>query len=108
YFLIVNQIKKNNFFEMIIVITILYFLLGVPINQARLNFAFRGEASTFATKWEEREIKIHEQLISGQFALIVPMIPENIVDIEPIQTNPGHWINVCAAEYYGVDQISAE
>jgi len=96
------------FVHLIIAITFIYFLVGVPFYQARVNYANRAEARTFASKWEEREIQIYEQIKTGDSDLVVPMIPKNILDVEHIQTNPDHWINVCAAEYYGVTQISAK
>jgi len=103
-----NQFSTNNFLTLIFTIACFYLLLGVPFYQARINYANRAEARTFATRWDEREIIIREQLKNGDSALEVPMIPLNILDVEHIQSNSDHWINICAAEYYGVDQISAK
>ena len=107
---LINQshIPENKLITIIFTAACFYFLLGVPFYQARINYANRAEARTFATRWDEREILIKEQLNKGESALVVPMIPENILNVEHLQNDPGHWINVCAAEYYGVDQISAE
>lgn len=103
-----NQFSTNNFLTLIFTIACFYLLLGVPFYQARINYANRAEARTFATRWDEREIIIREQLKNGDSALEVPMIPLNILDVEHIQSNSDHWINICAAEYYGVDQISTK
>ena len=107
---LINQshIPENKLITIIFTVACFYFLLGVPLYQARINYAIRAEARTFATRWGEREIIINEQLSNGESTLVVPMIPENILDVEHIQSNSDHWINVCAAEYYGVEQISAE
>jgi len=103
-----SRIPQNKLITIIYTVACLYFLLGVPFYQARINYANRAEARTFATRWDERETIIHEQLNNGESVLVVPMIPENILDVEHLQNDPSHWINVCAAEYYGVEQISSE
>jgi len=103
-----SQFPKNHLLTVLYTVTCVYFLIGVPFYQARINYANRAEARTFATRWDERETIINEQLNKGVSVLVVPMIPENILNVEHLQNDPGHWINVCAAEYYEVDQISAE
>jgi hypothetical protein len=86
----------------------IYFLIAVPIFEARQVYLQKPEAVKFANKWEEREIQINEKILSGETNLIVKMIPTNNMGLEHLQTDSTHWINICAAEYYGIDSISAE
>jgi hypothetical protein len=86
----------------------IYFLIAVPIFEARQVYLQRPEADNYSISWEEREIQINEKILSGETDLIVKMISNNIMGLEDINTNATHWINICAAEYYGIDSISAE
>ncbi len=103
-----DSFKKSPFLKLVLIFVFIYFLLGVPFYQARINFANRAEAKTFAEKWELRETQIADQIKDGKTELLVNMIPTNILNVEHIQEDSGHWINICAAEYYGVDKIIAK
>lgn len=103
----INENYKKTLF-LIIGVYILYFLIAVPIFEARQVYLLKPEAMVFATQWEERETQIREKIKANETLLVVKMIPTNFMELEPIQTNSTHWINICAAEYYGVDSISAE
>ncbi|MDO9088083.1 MAG: DUF6056 family protein [Anaerolineaceae bacterium] len=103
----INENHKKTL-SLIIGFYILYFLVAVPIFEARQVYLQRPEAVKYAISWEEREFQIKEKILSGETDLIVMMIPINILGLEDINTNSTHWINICAAEYYGVDSISAE
>ena len=103
-----NKSKLQKDFSLIIGLSSIYFLIAVPINEARQVYLLKSEAMTFATRWDEREIQIREKIKANETHLIVKMIPTNLMELEYLQTNSTHWINICAAEYYGVDLISAE
>jgi hypothetical protein len=102
----------NESYKMTLAIVIglfsIYFLIAVPIFEARQVYLQRPEADNYSISWEEREIQINEKILSGETDLIVKMISNNIMGLEDINTNATHWINICAAEYYGIDSISAE
>jgi len=105
---LIKTYNKNQFMLILISIIVLYFLTAIPIYQAKINFSRRAEARTFANRWEIRENKIKDQIESGNSDLLVDIIPINISDVEHIQSDPNNWINICAAEFYGVQKIKAE
>ena len=110
FFQKIITIKENykKTLSLIIGLSIIYFLIAIPIYEARLVYLLKPAAVTFATRWDERETQIREKKAANETHLIVKMIPENLMELEHLQTNSTHWINICAAEYYGVDSISAE
>ena len=93
---------------MILVAFTAYFILAVPVYEARKVYFIKSEAQKFAERWEQREIEINEKIKEGQTQLVVKMIPTNIMEIEHLQSDPNHWINRCAAQYYGIESISAQ
>ncbi len=106
--IITIKVNYKKTLSLIIGLSSIYFLIAVPINEARQVYLLKPEAMTFATRWDEREIQIREKIKANETHLIVKMIPTNLMELEYLQTNSTHWINICAAEYYGVDSISAE
>lgn len=92
----------------ILVVFTLYFAVSVPVYEGRKVYYTRSEAMKFAELWDQREIDIREKIQAGQKQLVVRMIPSNIMAIEHLQSDPNHWINICAAKYYGVESIYAE
>lgn len=106
--LFVNSINSKQLLIIFISSIFVYFLISTPIYQAKINYSRRAEAKTFAIRWDARENKIKDQIENGNYTLFFEIIPINISDVEHIQPNPNHWINICAAEYYGVQEITAE
>ncbi len=95
----------SGFFILLFAGISLHFILAVPLYQAREVYSQKGEAAAFARAWDEREAAIQAQLDSGANTLEVPMIGSNLMGLEHIQNDPGHWINICAAEHYQVESI---
>lgn len=111
YFLskaMLQPLPQPFFFTITALILAAYFILAVPIYQARGVYEQKPDAANFAAAWDEREIIIQSQIASGQNEILVPIIENNLVGVEFIKENPTHWINICAAEHYQVDSFSAE
>jgi hypothetical protein len=60
-----------------------------------------------ARAWDARQQMILEQKATGQDALTVPAF-DSIFGVTELGSDPGNWVNRCAAWYYGVDSITAE
>jgi len=95
-------------FVVMLTAVMLYFVASVPAFEGRNVYFMKAEAMKFAEQWEQREIEIEEKIREGQIALTLKMIPTNIMGIEHLQSDPRHWINICAARYYGVESISSK
>ena len=60
-----------------------------------------------ARAWDARQQMILGQKAAGQGALTVPAF-DSIFGVTELGSDPGNWVNRCAAWYYGVDSITAE
>lgn len=58
-----------------------------------------------ANLWDKREQEILTQKEAGMLEIQVPAL-DSLVGIAEINLNPKHWVNVCAARYYKVQQIN--
>jgi hypothetical protein len=56
--------------------------------------------------WDFRDAQIHELKALGQRDITVQAL-DSWAAITELQANPDHWVNHCAADYYGVDRITA-
>ncbi len=88
----------------------LVFLLLVGAYALRAAQLPLGEAHTLAVKaarWDARQAEILSQRAAG-----LPTIRVREVDVvstlEDLTPQSEHWVNRCAADYYGVEQIIAE
>ncbi len=59
-----------------------------------------------AAQWDERDARIRELAGSGEQNIFTWELP-GVADVNDLGARPSHWINYCAAIYYGVDTISA-
>ena len=60
-----------------------------------------------ATAWDARQQMILDSKAAGQIDITVPEF-DSIYGITELGSNPGGWVNRCAAWYYGVESITAE
>jgi hypothetical protein len=59
-----------------------------------------------AMLWDERDATIRKQALMGEKELTVPAL-DSVSETAELSENPRHWVNQCAARYYGVDSIRA-
>lgn len=59
-----------------------------------------------ALMWDLRHEMILNAKISGIQDVFIPAF-DSIFMITELQDNPSNWVNICAAQYYGVDSITA-
>jgi hypothetical protein len=77
-----------------------------PLRAAWLTYEESAEYRTWAAAWDARDALIRTQAAEGSSDLVVPSL-SGIDQIKELDVRPGHWINRCAARYYGVGSISA-
>jgi hypothetical protein len=59
-----------------------------------------------AELWDKRQAKIFKLLAQGQTDLVVEQF-DGVEGVKEIDVNANHWVNRCAAQYYGVNSIRA-
>ncbi len=59
-----------------------------------------------AAAWDAREAGILSQIAEGRKEIIVEQI-FNFQQVKELDSDPRHWVNRCAALYYGVESIQA-
>jgi hypothetical protein len=59
-----------------------------------------------AALWDEREVMIFLLIEEGQTDPIVPQF-DGVLGVKELDVNANHWVNRCAAKYYGFNSIRA-
>jgi hypothetical protein len=77
-----------------------------PLRAAWISLADIPEYRTRAQEWDVREAQIFAYRAQGGTDLIVDQF--NGVDgVKELDVNENHWVNRCAAQYYGIKSIRA-
>lgn len=76
-----------------------------PLWTVRNNLALIPEYREHARSWDERDAHIREQAQAGAAEIQTWDVP-GVAGVNDLGTRPSHWINYCAAIYYGVDAIA--
>jgi hypothetical protein len=98
---IMETLPIKLFFAILLAVTALY-----PLRAAWISLADIPEYRTRAQEWDVRESQIYEWRAQGQTDLIVDQF--NGVDgVKELDVNENHWVNRCAAQYYGLNSIRA-
>ena len=58
----------------------------------------------WAAMWDTREAEIYQSIEMGEQDLVVRLLPPRD-GVKEIDGDSAHWVNRCAAQYYGVDSI---
>jgi hypothetical protein len=77
-----------------------------PLWMTHNNLALIPNYRTRALQWDVRDARIRELAAAGEKNIVIWQLP-GIAQVKDLDTRPSHWINYCAAIYYGVDSISA-
>jgi hypothetical protein len=64
------------------------------------------EYSAREQAWDRRDAHIYKLRDLGQTDLLVPQF-DGLDDVKELDSLPEHWVNRCAAAYYGVNSIRA-
>ena len=89
-------------------LAVLALVLGAvyPLWMIRNNRGLLPEYKTRAAQWDFRDARIRELAASGERDITVWQLP-GVGNVKDLDTRAAHWVNYCAAIYYGVDSISA-
>jgi Family of unknown function (DUF6056) len=60
----------------------------------------------WSSAWDARQGQILAEKAQGKQDIVVPQLP-GIAQIKELDTRPNFWVNRCAANFYGVNSISA-
>jgi hypothetical protein len=77
-----------------------------PLWMTRNNLKLIPEYQVRAAQWDARDARIRELAAAGEKNIVIWQLP-GIAQVKDLDTRASHWINYCAAIYYGVDSISA-
>jgi hypothetical protein len=82
-------------------------LLIYPIYASRNIFTQFPQYQKWASFWDARDLYIRQAKQAGQKQLEVIEIDHIIPGVGDLSSDPGHWYNLCAAQYYDVSSITA-
>ncbi len=77
-----------------------------PLWTVRNNLHLVPEYQVRAAQWDERDTRIRDLAEAGERAILIWELP-GIEQVNDLSAHSSHWINYCAAIYYGVDTIRA-
>jgi hypothetical protein len=77
-----------------------------PLRAAWVALGDVPEYRQRAAWWDEREAMIYQAIEQGQTDLIVQQF-DGVDGVKEMDVNDNHWVNRCAAKYYGVNSIRA-
>lgn len=96
-----NQILGQWAVVVLFVVISVVYPLRIALNLYRYDLP---EFSERANLWDLRENYILRHASLGEKELVVPGF-SGVYHVKELDSNPGHWVNICAARYYGVDSI---
>jgi hypothetical protein len=77
-----------------------------PLRAAWVAIGDVPEYRQRAAWWDEREAMIYQSIEQGQTDLVVQQF-DGVNGVKEMDVNDNHWVNRCAAKYYGVNSIRA-
>ncbi len=86
---------------------ILFIAVGAfyPLRRASVVYATQlPEYRERAALWDARQALIERRIAQGKKNLIVPSL-DGVYGIKELDENPNHWVNACAARFYGIRSI---
>ena len=97
---------KSTYLKYFLLLTLAIFSL-YPLRAAQKTFNTIDFYRQRATAWDLRDDKIRSAVASGEMNIHIQEF-DSIHIVKELDSDPNHWINRCAARYYGVDSISAD
>jgi len=91
----------------LVITVLLLFALLYPLWPAWQSAPEQRELAARAQQWDDRHADIRAQIAAGAVQ-IQTIALDSIAGLEEMQPDPNHWVNVCAARYYAVDEIIAQ
>ncbi len=87
---------------------ILAVLIIYPLQTSSRIYSSLAAYRDFAAAWDLRDMQIKQAVAQGAQDLVVVQL-DSVADVPEYKGfgSPGYWINVCAAEYYGLHTLVA-
>ena len=98
----------KNWLPNVLLVGLLYFVAAVPLYQAWNVIATRAAAAEYARAWDARDAEIRHQAAKGARHIRVQTLPPNPYGLEDLADEPTHWLNICMAEYYRLETLTAQ
>jgi hypothetical protein len=89
-----------------IYLTIAILLVSGPLASVKILSEDLQPAKEYTAFWDRRDAEIREAEKTGIADVTIPKLPIDL-GFEIIEANSDHWVNRCAASYYGVDTLEA-
>jgi hypothetical protein len=77
-----------------------------PLRAAWISLADIAEYRARAEMWDAREAQIYKLRAQGQTDIMVNQF-DGVEGVKEMDVNENHWVNRCAAKYYGINSIRA-
>jgi hypothetical protein len=77
-----------------------------PFWMIRQPLSTYADRRLFAQRWDEREQLIHELKANGERDLVIPGL-DGYKGVKELDVRPDYWVNICAAQLYDVNSITA-
>ena len=87
-------------------IIVLFILSLYPLKGAWTEWQQLPQWEATAQAWDRRNEQIMEKVEDGELSLTVQAL-DSIGTVAELNDDPHYWVNVCAAGYYGVGEITA-
>jgi hypothetical protein len=91
-----------------LIVGVLVVLAIYPLQSSSKIYASLAPYRNFAVAWDERDAQIRQAVASGTQDLVVVQL-DAVGDVGEYKGagGPNYWINVCAADYYGLHTLVA-
>jgi hypothetical protein len=92
----------------IMIVGVLALLVIYPLQSSSKIYASLTPYRNFAAAWDERDAQIRQAVAEGKQDVVVVQL-DSVGDVGEYKGRggPNNWINVCAAEYYGLHTLVA-
>jgi hypothetical protein len=97
-----DQIKLAKNASFVLVMISFYVIYG-----ALQALAYVPARQSWADAWDKRAVQIANLVADGQRDIVVAPL-DSVERLKELDDDPQHWVNKCAAVFYGVDRISAK
>jgi hypothetical protein len=103
----ITVLKNSLILQRVFVFMFGFLAVLYPIRAAWLNYSSNiREYQQRAMLWDLRNEYIIRHANLGEKNITVPSFP-GIYQIKELDLSPEHWVNICAASYYGIHSIRA-
>jgi hypothetical protein len=102
---VLSFIKLSSFLRYAAV-TFAFIALLYPFWMTRQPLSTYADRRLFAQRWDEREQLIYELKASGEQDLVIPGL-DGYEGTKELDVRPYFWVNMCAAQFYDVNSITA-